>query len=70
MAASTVFKYSRALDGSRIRSSQVQGWSATSLVSYKLTFFFGALRLSTPQEHKHSLRGAIGKVGVAGPAGA
>ena len=30
--------------------------------------FLGARRLSTPQEHIHSLRGAVGKVGVAGPA--
>ena len=36
-----------------------------------MTFFFkNAWRLSTPQEHKHSLRGAAGKVGIAGPAGA
>ena len=34
------------------------------------TFFWGARRLSTPQEHKHSLIGAVGKVGVAGPGGA
>ena len=33
-------------------------------------FFLGAWRLSTSQEHKHSLRGAVGKVGIAGPAGA
>ena len=33
-------------------------------------FFLGARRLLTPQEHKHSLRGAVGKVGVTGPAGA
>ena len=31
-------------------------------------FFSDARRLSTPQEHKHSLKGAVGKVGVAEPA--
>ena len=36
----------------------------------QIIFFLGARRLSTPQEHVHSLRGAVGKVGVAGPAGA
>ena len=35
-----------------------------------LSFFLGARRLSTPQKHIHSLRGAVDKVGVAGPAGA
>ena len=33
------------------------------------SFFYCAQRLLTPQEHKHSLRGAVGKVGVAGPSG-
>ena len=35
------------------------------------SIFWGARRLSTPQEHsKYSLRLAVGKVVVAGPAGA
>ena len=33
-------------------------------------FFEGARRLSTPQEHQLSLRGPVGKVGIAGLAGA
>ena len=35
-----------------------------------MAFFWGVRRLLTPQEHMHSLSGAVGKVGLAGPAGA
>ena len=43
-------------------------WCCTAAIDTEV-FLLRAPRLSTPQEPKHSLRGAIGKLGIASPDG-